>query len=339
MFNLKSIQKTILISSIAVFLLSFVLILYFAVSSPKGFLANSLGVKPITAFTNTNVELFSYGENIKINAEAKLMDSKSTIVATSIDTTLTTERSLNLNGLIYIKTSDAMSVQLSPSISVELIKGEYFINSNPVKIHVLSGSASYAQEPIAVVNETAVWQVDSFRTNTLNTDDFVLNRYYSDLLSLLRDINLLPSQLTTLSLNIEDLNTIIVSNEEEQSIDETCGSSLLNLQLLCDINDFRVSNNLNRMTSDEALHQLSLHHVVWMQNNESVSTIESNGLSYKERCLAQGFECSAEINLLVEDNNYVDIYNQLIQNRNILSKDVSLIGINVAGDYLSILIR
>lgn len=339
MFNLKSIQKTILISSVAVFLLSFVLILYFAVSSPKGFLANSLGVKPITAFTNTDVKQFSYGESIKINSEAKLMDSKSTIVASSIDTTLTTERSLVLNGLIYIKTSDAMSIQLSPTISIELIKGEYFVNSNPVKVHVLSGSASYDQETIAVVNQTALWQVDSFRTNTLNTDDFVLNRYYSDLISLLKDINLLPSQLTTLSLNIEDINTIIVSNEEEESIDETCGSSLLNLQLLCDINAFRIANNLSRIAFDEELNQLSLSHVIWMQSNDSVSTIESNGLSYKERCMAQGFECIAEINLKVDEYNHVDIYNQLIQNRNILSKDASLIGVNVVENYISILIR
>lgn len=339
MFNLKSIQKTILIISIAVFLLSFILILFYAISSPKGFLAASLGTKPITAFTNTDVELYSYGDLITSDADIKIKDNKTTIVATNINTTLTTERSMDLNGLIYIKTTDAMSIKLSPIISVELLQGEYFVNSNPIKIHVLSGSASFNQDIIAAVNQSTIWQVDNFRTNNLNTDDFVLNKYYSDLITLLKDINLIPSQLSTLSLNIEDLNTIIVNNEEDIVENEICNSDLINDQLLCDINSYRAENNLNKLIKDESLDQLSLSHAIWMQNNESISTIESNGLSYLERCNEQGFNCIAEVNLKVEGYNSLTLYNLVIQNKNILSKDASLVGINIVGDYLSILIR
>jgi len=339
MFNLKAIQKTILFLSIAVFFTSFVLILYFAANSPNGFLANSVGAKPITAFTTTDVQRFSYGEKIVITEDVKIKDDLSTIISQDLDATLLSKNEFRFNGLVYLKNADVISVALSALVNVELSKGEYFINTNPIRIHVLSGEVIYNQNTVANVNQTVIWQVDRFKANTLNTDDFLLNQNYSDLVKLLKEINLLPSQLTDLSLNISDVTTVTVSDAEDADLIAGCASDLLLQRLLCNLNNYRVDNNLKKIILDEDLNQLALSHVIWMDANQSVSTIESNGLSYMERCKNIGIDCSAEINLMVEGYDSLRIFNQIIQNRNILDKDLSLVGVNVSGNYLSILLR
>lgn len=341
MFNLNLIQKTITTFALVVFLISFVLILYFAVSNPNGFLASSLGSKPITAFTNSGVNTYSYTQDIQIAESVKIKDDVTTLVSQDIKANFTGKSHLTASGVFFIKNIDALSLKLSPLISVELSAGEYIINSNPIKIYVLSGKAIYKEAIIASANQTALWLVDNFKTSEINTDDFVLNRNYTNLIQLLKDIDLAPSSLSSISLDLSSVNNAViqVNDSEDPELNVGCDSGLLNLQIICDLNRFRAENTLNTLKIDDTLNNLTLGHAVWMDINQKASTIESNGLSYKERCSQAQIECVTEINMNIKDKNEALIINELSTNSLILDKNISQIGLSISGDYLSILLR
>ena len=340
MFNLKSIQKITTSIAIIVFIVSFILTIYHAINNPNGFLANSLGAKPITAYTTDSVETFSYNQQIQISKDVKIKDDSTTIVSKDIKTTFEGKTSISASGIFFVKNSDALNLKLSTAVNVNLAAGEYIINTNPIKIYVLSGKVIYNDDTVAVVNEVAAWLVDNFKTNYINTDDFVLNRNYANLIILLKNIELVPSALSSLSLDFNSVNNVIqVNNTEDPESLLACQSGLLNLQIICELNRYRAENNLPIFSTDETLNNLSLSHVLWMESNTRVSTIESNGYSYKERCSEAGFECLAEINLQVQDLNATSITSELSNNVNILDKNARFIGLSISGNYLSILIR
>jgi len=341
MFNLKIIQRTTTSFAIVVFVVSFVLTIYFAISNPNGFLANGLGVKPITAYTTTDVSTYSYSQEIQITEDVKIKDELTTLVSKDIITTFEGKSQLSARGIFFLKTTDAINLNLSSVVNVDLSSGEYIINTNPIKIYVLSGKVIYNSTTIAVVNQVAAWLVDNFKASTLNTDDFVLNRNYADLIILLKNIELVPSALTTLSLDFNSVNNALIQVNETEDPELTvgCESSLLNLQIICSLNRIRAESNLETLSIDETLNNLTFSHVIWMDSNGRVTTIESNGLSYKERCAAAEIECIVEINLNIAGLTQSEIIAALTSNTNLVDKNARLIGLSISGNYLSILLR
>jgi hypothetical protein len=334
MFNLKGIQKIIVIVSIIVFLTSIVLSTIISVNNPNGILAPYKNV--VDVFTNTRVEQFNFGKTLNYQESVKIKFANSTVVSNRLTLIVDSPKEITPVGIVYIKNGDELNVKLPKDLTIDLTSGEYIIDSSLNRIYIITGKVLYNQEVVAVVNQSATWQVDSFRVTALNTDDFLTNGNYFRLLSLMKDIQLLPSQLSGLSIGTLN-STIPVSNEE--TITE-CDSSLLNILILCSINNFRVENNLKKLEQNEQLNQLTLSHAVWMETNNSTSTVASDGLSYIERCKNAGLgECLTEINIDIKGRDFTSLINNLLNNKDIKSKDISQIGLSISGDYLCILLK
>lgn len=339
MFNLSLIQKIITGISITVFFLTFIFVIGTATSNPNGILANAFGQKPITVFTTKNVNTYNYGEAISVFEDVKIIDKSSTIVSKNIEANLNSKTTLTANGLFYIKNTDAIRIALSSKIAVDLSKGEYIINTNPIKIYVLSGMVAYNSTEIANVNQSAIWLVDQFRVTALNTDDFVLNINYSQLITLLRDLELAPSVLTNLSFDLNTITNVIQVNQEEEIVNTNCENLSNTQSILCQINLYRIENNIDKLNSEESLELLAQSHSDWMSNNSSTATIESNGLSYKERCESINLSCLYELNYYIENTDAIAIFNTIKENSNLLDENAYYIGVGLSGNYLSILIR
>ncbi len=120
-----------------------------------------------------------------------------------------------------------------------------------------------------------------------------------------------------------------------------CNNNDLEKDVVCLINNYRDENNFDVIATNDDLKSLALKHSQWMSDNTSTSSIESNGLSYTERCAQVNLTCKFEINLKLSENETAnEIFTTLISDttnkQNILN--ASQIGTGITGNYLSILL-
>lgn len=339
--DLKLTQKVITITALVVFAVSLAVIGYLSFRSPNGLLARAIGILPI------EVSLLNQKDSIKVDyleavtfSEPTIIKSKAyVIVSNSISLIVDQHKINNLNGVTYFHVIENIQTVFGTE-NITLEAGEYIINSNPVSIHVLKGSAAN-NRTTAKVNEILVKEVDRFTVRQLDKTVYASNVSFVKLLDLLRNQNLLPEELRDLTAN---QNFEPVAEVEEESSFENCSELSLENAIICLGNNLRVENKLNTLQTNNVLINLSTSHAQWMNNNQSLSTVESNGLSYKERCANAGVECYAEMNIRISapktaTNIFDKISNNPTYRNNILNKDISQIGISIDGEYLSILIQ
>lgn len=343
MYSLKSIHNKLLIVAIIIFALSLIVIIVLALTSNN---RNLTAQYPINVnFVGTAKDSYGYNQQINIDKEA-LISTPNLKAITSNAQFEVFSNTFRINGIAYLELLEDQIANINNSNYI-LTKGKYLINTNPVNINVLSGKASISNV-VAKTGESLNLEVDVYKITNTEEDLIFNDNKFSDIYSTALKFNQTITEVSSLLIarnnnfsnrlaNNNFSNRRQVSNEE--NIDEACESSLLNILILCRINNYRSENNLNIIEINEQLNELSLSHAVWMQTNESTSTIESNGLSFKERCFINGIECTAEINLKINIQDPESIVTQLLNNKNIIDKDISLMGIGIAGDYLSLLVR
>lgn len=336
MYSLKSIQNKLLIAAIIIFAMSLLVIIVLAFTSNGN---NLTAQYPINVnFVGAAKDSYSYSQPININKEALITTSNLKIITSNAQLEILSN-TFKLNGTAYVEVLEDQIANINNSNYI-LSKGKYLINTNPININVLSGQAS-AGNTIAEAGESLNLEVDVYKVANTEKDlifnDEKFSSVYSTALKFNESITEISSLLIARNNNFSNRGQVQVSNEE--NLNEACESSLLNIIILCRVNNYRIENNLNTLEINEQLNELSLSHAVWMQTNESTSTIESNGLSFKERCFINGIECTAEINLKINIQDPESIVTQLLNNKNIIDKDISLMGIGIAGDYLSLLVR
>lgn len=330
MFNLKRIKKTLLILSLIVFTISTLITVIVAFNNPNGYLASILGVQPVVIETNGSITRANYGKEINIEKNSIIKFGTTQIYSTQGSLIPTSSDSIILDGVFYLNNNVKKNLELDGNLKLSLEKGEYIIDTNPTKIFIFSGKLLQNNNSIASSNQVASLVVDKFRTQEIAESD--LETRYIELLDFLQDNNILPV-VTPVSETF-----VPVSEELDSQPQISCDSALLVPYLLCNINKHREDKNLQALELDESLNQLALSHSVWMEENQSTTSVQSNGLSFKERCSNLNLDCIDEINLKLTSFNLNEILEQVIMNKEIESVDASRIGINASGEYISILL-
>lgn len=216
-------------------------------------------------------------------------------------------------------------------------------NIKPPKIEYIipeSGTTIYssAVNVTGKVANSAQVSINNFNTNTDSDGNFSI------------EVNLNPGE-NNFSIQVIDLfgntstelvsYTYIVSPEDELSI---CINTYdtFDEQLLCMINSYRLQNRTNSLSLSNDMTAVAYKHSSWMDTSGILGHIDSEGLTFAQRCELLDTECDGG-NIAKHDKpTALDIFQLWINDdedkQNILD-DHKFIGISLVGKYVTVLFK
>lgn len=348
MDNLNSIQRTITFLSIGIFVMSFITIFLISIGSNNAIPVLeevTIENKPVKVkyIISNLTEEYGFNESITTIDEVLIESANGRIVANNLEINFS-DNGFRLNGAAYVEVENEQLLSIN-SYKFVLGVGKYLINTNPININVLLGKVSI-ENITASSGQSLNLEVDNFKIYQSELDKYFNDKKFEDIYATVQKFNIEAVEINDLFKNRSNqINLIPVSKEEDldinSPIDSVClESSLLNIQILCNINSIRESKKLNPLIINEELNQIAFSHVIWMVSNNSTSSIDSSGLSFKERCSKNSINCLEEINVKLASNyNINSVMKELGNNNQILNRDALEVGMAIAGGYLSILVR
>lgn len=338
MKNLKLSQQILSTLAIIIFLVSSLAILLLSLNKPEGILARLLGTLPIAIETSQSSSKISYSEATRIESETKFSFNNNTIVSNLGNITID-ESLIKLDGLFYLELKTNYKIETLATKNIELTAGKYIIETNPLKIDLIQGNLLYNNKVITSNNNSATFAVNRFNVSNLDFQKFLESSNYKFLINSLEGFASLPTELNSVALS----NNVIPVSETDDIVNtqlEVCELDLNSTNILCLINNLRISNSLNKLQANSELDSISKTHSEWMVNNNKLTSVDSSGFSFKERCLAIRFDCIDEQNFKLELNSSAqDLINLLIQKTILTNKDIKEIGIGLSDQFVTILFK
>jgi uncharacterized protein YkwD len=118
---------------------------------------------------------------------------------------------------------------------------------------------------------------------------------------------------------------------------QTCSGNF-DAELLCRINNYRLDNNLKKLSMDGKLNQAANTHSVWMSRNQTLNHIGQDGKNPVQRCQDAGTSCKSE-NIARGSNISAEVVFNAWKNspnhRQNLLGNYNRIGISIVGGYVT----
>ncbi len=139
----------------------------------------------------------------------------------------------------------------------------------------------------------------------------------------------------------QQINPVQVTTSTDPQPETQKCTGAFGQQLLCLINEYRVSKGLGKLTSNAGLASVALEHSIWMNQTGIFSHTGINGSKFSERCATAGITCLAE-NLAFNTNSATTVLSMWQanagHNQNLLGPYTN-VGIGISDKYLTLLLN